>query len=211
MEPERKQETSLAVAILAGGASRRMGRDKASLPVDGGTLLERTAHIATEALPLASLMVVGREQPDGWAAMNAVFLPDPPERQGEGPLGGILTALEAVEERGISAILAVACDMPRLTPDALRWLANAAENATAEHGLVTLAEDGQPEPLFAVYRIAALPHLRACLSEGERSPRRAIARGDFARLTPPPDVVAALANVNTPEEWAAAVRASKPS
>jgi molybdopterin-guanine dinucleotide biosynthesis protein A len=201
--------TAFAVAILAGGASRRMGRDKALLPVaGGGTLLERLGYVAAGITP-AAIFIVGRERPKEWGGPEAIFLPDPVERQGEGPLGGIATALEAAEARGIPGILAIACDMPRVTTETLDWLATEAEGSREEHGASTVGEDGGPEPLFTVYRIAALPHLRACLAEGERSPRRAIKRGQFALLVPPPEVAASLANVNTPEDWAAVQEAKR--
>lgn len=180
-----------------------MGRDKASLPVTGGgTLLEQLGRVAAGISP-ATIFVVGRGRPEGWDGPESVFLPDPSERQGGGPLGGILTALEVAEAHGIPGVLTLACDMPCLTMEALDWLASVAAVSAEEHGASTLGEDGGPEPLFTVYQLAALPYLRTCLAEGERSPRRAIKRGRFSLLTPPPEVAGALANVNTPEEWAA--------
>ena len=106
--------TQLA-ALFAGGASRRMGLDKAVLTVGGETLLARTSRLAKDAG--LSVVVVGRARPDDWTLDTAAFLPD--DVPGLGPLGALTTLLRRVSE----PVLALACDLPRLDADALRWLA----------------------------------------------------------------------------------------
>jgi Molybdopterin-guanine dinucleotide biosynthesis protein A len=192
------------VAVLAGGASRRMGQDKARLILeDGRTLLGRTAHVAREA-GADRVLVIGRVRPADWDGPDAAeFVPDPSERTGEGPLDGIATALEAAAG---AAVLVVPCDLPRLSSEALRWLQGEAVAAgEAADGAVTVSADGGASPLFAVYRAAFLPRVRACLGAGERSVRRCIERGDFARLAVPEPLRAALADADTPEQFAAAL------
>ncbi len=196
-----------AVAILAGGESRRMGRDKAALTLHGGTLLGRAARAAIDA-GAAAVLVIGRERPAGWDGPDeVVFVRDPAGRARQGPLAGIVTALEETHRRSIPAVIAVACDMPWLGADALRWLQGVDPD---EHGTVALGGDGALEPLFALYRIAALPLLSGCLEAGARSPRRCLARGRFAHPPVPARLLPALEDVDTPEDLDRARRRNSP-
>lgn len=185
----------VTVAILAGGESRRMGTDKALLPLAGEALLVRTARIAASAG--FTVIVAGRDiVPPGWPYPSVRFVPD--ITPGIGPLGGLQTALETTT----GAVLAVACDMPRLSADALRWLTDTAMRYPANDG-VAVRNEGQIEPLFTLYRPACLPHLHALMTTGRRSLQALIRTANFALVDAPPAVAGALANVNTPEEWAA--------
>jgi len=177
-------------ALFAGGASRRMGTDKAALTVGGETLLARTARLAEDAG--LTVWVVGRARPGDWTRDTGTFLLD--DVPGLGPLGALTTLLRRVSE----PILALACDLPRLDAEALHWLA---AQTPGPHGLAALV-DGDPEPLFSVYAPACLPLAEARLAEGRRSLRGLMEAGDFARADAPDWVAARLVNVNTPEEWA---------
>ena len=183
------------IAILAGGQSRRMGTDKAVLEIGGLSLLERAARLAlAAALPV---VVVGRECPNGWPLPAVPFLPD--AVPGRGPLGGLHTALGYHVRAAL--VLALACDLPRLTADALAWLLAQATAQSGPHGLAVL-HDGQWEPLFSVYDPACLPLIEGLLESGRLSLHGLIEAGDFGRLEAPDWVAAQLANINTPEEWA---------
>lgn len=92
-------------AVLCGGASRRMGRDKALVPVDGVALARRVAD-ALVAGGCTSVLAVGGDGP-ALAALGLVPVPD--RWPGEGPLGGLATALAAVGE-GDRLVLAP-CDL----------------------------------------------------------------------------------------------------
>ena len=181
------------IAILAGGQSRRMGTDKAVLEIGGLSLLERAARLAlAAALPV---VVVGRECPNGWPLPAVPFLPD--AVPGRGPLGGLHTALHHVG----GPVLALACDLPRLTADALAWLLAQATAQSGPHGLAVL-HDGQWEPLFSVYDPDCLPLIESRLAAGRLALHGLIEAGDFGRLEAPDWVAAQLANINTPDEWA---------
>jgi len=183
----------MTVAILAGGESRRMGTDKAMLRFDGVTLLERVARTALSAgLPV---LVAGRERPDGWRSPDVDFALD--AAPGRGPLGGLQTALC----RTGGPVLAVACDMPLLTPDALCWLRDQAAAGTEKHGQAVL-HDGQWEPLFSVYSPPCLPLIESRLAAGRLSLHGLIKAGEFARTDAPGWVASQLINVNTPEDLA---------
>jgi molybdopterin-guanine dinucleotide biosynthesis protein A len=185
------------IAILAGGQSHRMGTDKAALEIGGRTLLERAAHTALAAS--RPTVVIGRERPDGWPLPTVTFLPD--AAPGRGPLGGLHTALCHAN----APVLALACDLPLLTADALNWLLMQASAQSRPHGLAVL-HDGQWEPLFSVYNPACLPLIESRLAEGRLSLHGLIEAGDFGRVEAPDWVAAQLANINTPEEWARVTR-----
>ncbi len=178
------------VAVLAGGISSRMGTDKAQLMLVGETLLSRTvrlARVATGETPV----VVGRTTPGA----DAVYLPD--DEAGHGPVGGLLTALRYAGGR---SVLAVSCDLPAITDEAFAWLL---AQGVGRYGVV--AQNGEQwEPLFAVYTVAAIPLIEANIAAGKRSLHALIGAGGdgFAFAAAPPFVVAALRNVNTPQEWA---------
>ena len=171
-----------------------MGTDKAVLRLGGGTLLERTVQAALDAgLPA---LVVGRARPSVWT-LPAEFAED--GVPGLGPLGGLQTALQTVQ----SPVLALACDLPLLTTEALRWLRAQAERQAgqeSEHGLVVV-NGGKWEPLFSVYRPECLPLIEARLAQERRSLHGLIDAGQFAVAEAPAWVAAQLVNVNTPQEW----------
>jgi molybdopterin-guanine dinucleotide biosynthesis protein A len=177
-----------AVAIMAGGQSRRMGRDKAELELGGQTLLERAidaAHTVSD-----TVLVIGRTG----SRDDVRWLED--DEPGLGPIGGLKTALGHL---GRPAVL-VACDMPLLDAEAMRWLIDEFERDAGEHGLAA-TRDGQLEPLFSVYTPAVLPLVDAQIEKGRRSLRRLIEAGEFGRVEAPADVASKLVNVNTPEEF----------
>ena len=182
----------LTAAILAGGASRRMGRDKAKLEVDGLPLLERTAARAmTAGLPV---LIVGRPHPAGWPLDAVQFVED--AQPGRGPLGGLHTALILAE----GPVLALACDMPRLSADALRWLMTECRSERAgEYGLIII-NSGQWEPLFSVYTPRCLALIEERMSEGRLSLHGLIEAGHFGMAEAPAWIEPLLFNVNTPEE-----------
>ena len=199
----------LAAAIFAGGQSRRMGTDKAALRLGESTLLEQTAQMALDAaLPV---LIVGRARPHNWL-LSTAFAED--SIPGLGPLGGLQTALQTTQ----SPVLALACDLPLLTTEALRWLRMQPEEWQAgqgsqigqgkPHGLIVVNE-GRWEPLFSVYRPECLPLIEARLAAGRRSLHGLIEAGQFAFVPAPDWLSAQLVNVNTPEDWQAVEQQSK--
>ena len=178
-------------ALLIGGASSRMGRDKARLPLGGEplatTLAHRLAHVCAEVL------LVGGEPP---AEAPGCPVPDP-----AGPrcaLRGIVAALAAAET---PRVLVLATDMPAVDVPLLLALA-----ALPEADAV-LPRTDRPEPLCAIYRREpVLARARTRLAQGELTLRGLLEEGDVTWLEGD-DLAAvggaaALANVNTPDEWA---------
>lgn len=181
-----------SIAIVAGGESRRMGRDKALLMFGGEPMLQRTARLA--AGTGREVVVAGREAPPGWELDDVIFIPD--ERRAEGPLGGLVAALRHLGR----PVLLIPCDLPLLATDALLWLLDRSEERPLRDGLVAL-NAGRPEPLFSVYAPSVLPHAIRLLKEGRRSMQELYRAGSFEMMELPEEIAPLLRNVNTPEEW----------
>lgn len=155
--------TSVAGAVLAGGASTRMGRPKAFIEVDGRTLLDRAVAALTDAA-VDPIIVVGGDQGAIEAAGHR-FVPD--EYPGEGPLGGIISALGAVDT---DLVVVLACDLLAASPVAVtRLLASLGEGDVA----VPVVE-GRAQWLHAAWRRSAEFSLRTAFGGGERAPRCAL-------------------------------------
>ena len=116
MTDVRNRWTTVVGAVLAGGQSRRMGRDKAMLDWDGRSLLMRAVKVL-ESVFDEVLVVAPRDR--GYEDLGVQVVPD--IRPGLGPLGGLHTAL--VHGRG-KPLFILACDMPHVTDDLVRWVRN---------------------------------------------------------------------------------------
>jgi molybdopterin-guanine dinucleotide biosynthesis protein A len=177
-------------AVLAGGRSRRMGRDKALLEVGGRPL----AVVVADALRGAGaepVFAVGGDAP-GLGRWGLPVLPD--DHPGEGPLGGVLTALR----RSAAPVVAVlACDMPGARPEAVAAVVGAlAAHPAAAVALPVVA--GRRALVHAAWRVAAEPTLAAAYAAGERSLAGAVDRLAVVEVE---DVdAAALADVDVPDD-----------
>ena len=139
--------------VLAGGGSRRMGRDKALLQVAGRPLLELAAEKLSAVCAEVLVADAGRAYPATGEA-QVVSVPDGP---GAGPAAGILGAAQA---RPDQPLLVLACDLPNMTGELLAHIAQ-------EPGdWVVPDRGGQLEPLVALYRPAALAALARRVQAG---------------------------------------------
>lgn len=181
---------------VAGGDSRRMGRDKALLPWGRATLLdhavERLSAVCGEVRILSGtrLRYAERGLPvlvDAWP--------------GAGPLGGLLAGLESLageEQPG----LCLAVDVPQVPVALLAHLLSAAPGWDA---VVPVTAAGA-EPLCALYRAGCRQAIRERLAAGERRmdcfwPDVRVRRLDQGELRPFGDPAALFVNVNTPEAY----------
>jgi molybdopterin-guanine dinucleotide biosynthesis protein A len=186
--------------ILVGGASRRMGQDKAQLRLGTETLLERIAGQLSAVT--SSVTLVGSSQAHAGHALPTV--PDVYERWGA--LGGIHAALSAANTEWA---LVVACDLPFVTRELfVRLQEIMAESLDA---IVPVQPDGRLQPLCALYRRTCVPTIEGLISEGEHTPRallRAV-RSDyllFRNLSDLPGAENLFLNLNTPEDFERAAR-----
>lgn len=148
----------MPAAILAGGASRRMGRSKARLPWGVGNLLE----FQTERLSklFSQVFVVLKTPPDYAIGPAAVLLDRSPE---VAAIHGLLRVLEEVEDRAF----VMAVDLPALPADVMREIARRGLRTEA---LALVPEaDGRLQPLAAVWRRAVAPTAADRIARGELS------------------------------------------
>ena len=172
----------MGVVILAGGASSRMGRDKARLSLDGRSLL---AHVRAAARSLDYPVRIIRRDRIGRC----------------GPLGGIYTALRSSRS---GAELFLACDMPFISPGLLRRIARSLRVRDQASFAVVGRRTGFP----FVIRSEAAPIVKRQILRGQLSVH-ALARVLKARrIMARPAEKQSLFNINTPEEFAAATQRS---
>jgi molybdopterin-guanine dinucleotide biosynthesis protein A len=178
--------------VLVGGRSSRMGRDKARLPYRGGALAEWVARQVELAAQSATLVGTPVGTPD----LGGI----PDLYPGEGPLGGILTALHhSLHHTGADWNLIVACDMPEVSAAFLQRLLAAAEASGAD-ALLPAGPSGKLEPLCAVYHRRALAPMELHFTRGVRKVTAALTGVPTVCLSVPE--LAPFQNVNTPEDWA---------
>ncbi|MFA7249680.1 MAG: molybdenum cofactor guanylyltransferase [Dehalococcoidia bacterium] len=189
--------------VLAGGRSRRMGRDKASLVLDGETLLQRTVRaLSAVATEVVVVRAPGAALPPVVAPCPVVDVEDPVE--GEGPLVGIAAGLEAAHA---PLAIVVGVDMPFLQPALLRLLA---ERVRGGARWVLPIAGHRPQPLCSAFARDALETLRAHIAAGDRAPMAVAADLGMVRLEPEawraadPEGLSFM-DVDTPEDFAAAL------
>jgi len=173
----------LAGYIMAGGTSSRFGRDKALVEIDGKPMLARMIELMRGLTTRVKTVGPAKKYAEFGVEMVADRWP------GEGPLGGIITALldavsapaqrEARRQPGVTSLprasrgqellgwcLIVSCDMPFLTSDWLTYLAERAAKSSAQAVLPWSAQGA--EPLCACYRTDAAGPLQAAFETGVR-------------------------------------------
>lgn len=196
--------SDVAAYLLAGGASRRMGADKALLELGGVPMAVRTARLV-EPLVAAVTLVGPLER------YSPLGLPAIPDREpGLGPLGGIATAL-ADTRRDWNLVLA--CDLPYLTAAWLAHLIARARESGADALLPHSEAAGMllPEPLCAMYHRRCLPAMDAALERGVRKVTDGLA-GLRIETIPPAEWKAfdssgrLFKNMNSPEDFRRAER-----
>jgi molybdopterin-guanine dinucleotide biosynthesis protein A len=157
-------------AVLVGGASSRMGIDKATLEVDGVAMGARVAA-ALGAAGCAPVVAVGGPVSRGDQLGLEVVVDRWP---GEGPLGAIITVLERAAADGVDAVAIAACDLPWLDAATLGSLVERYRLDPTSVDVV-VARASHLEPLCAVWACVAAPALRHRFDAGERAVHRALA------------------------------------
>ena len=170
-----------------------MGRDKALLPWRAKPLVEHIAQNVKNAT--GSVTLVG--SPERYQAFDLPSIDD--FYHGRGPLGGLEAALGSTRAGALN--LVVACDLPDLAVVSTPILSQLLAESERTGSLCVATEDvsGQIHPLCAVYRPDCLTIIRQCLREGNQRMTDLLTRLKAATWKLPH----LLANVNTPEEWAA--------
>lgn len=180
--------------ILVGGKSRRMGRDKAFLEVDGKPFFERVLEVFRESF--AQVVLVG-DREERFAGYG---LPVVPDIYPGSALGGLYSGLH---HAATEYVFVSSCDLPFPNREILRYLCSLRNGYDA---VVPTNADGY-EPLFALYAKSCLGPIRALLDSGDfcayayypQVRVRYVAYEELARFDRDGR---AFLNINTPEEFA---------
>jgi molybdenum cofactor guanylyltransferase len=199
----------LGAVVLCGGQSRRMGRPKAWLPFAGAALLQRVVRrIGEAAWPIAVVAAPGQEVPP--LPEGVLLVRD--EVSERGPLQGIAAGLTALAPHVARAYVS-STDVPFVAPAFVRRLADLQAGG---YDIAVPRADGHYHPLGAVYACSARGDVAALLAQDRLRPfflfermrtlvaERELLLADPALLLADPEL-RSLRNINTPEEYAAAL------
>jgi len=202
MEDRRLKITGV---LLTGGESRRMGRNKALLEIDGKSLIERNLEVLSHVC--SEVLISSREealyQGYGYPIITDVVI-------GKGPLGGLYAVLQKAR---YEQLFLVGCDMPFLQEEAIRIMFAQMEDYDA----VVLDVHQKLHPLHAFYhkRIMGLveekmrnDQLR--ITEVLKECNTKILLAEEMNLTNKKLVEDSVWNVNTPDEWKKALKKINP-
>ena len=186
---------AFAAALIAGGQSTRMGRDKAWLNWQGYPLWQVQLGKLAELSP--ALLIIACREEQRLIADGTVLVADPPGN--EGPLPALARCLE----RAQLPVLALAVDMPRVSVPMLREILRQGNGTGC--GAVFRSAHGY-EPLCALYPLEVLPLLRESLAQDNRRMQAFVQRAVDAgllRVIPLSNEQEALCfNLNSPADLA---------
>lgn len=185
----------VSIAILAGGQSKRMGRDKAFLDVGGKRVIERVVDCVQ---PLTDDLFIGTNSPEKYSEFGLRAVTD--VYPNKAALGGLFSAIQAAKHQHV---LVVACDMPFLNGDLLRYLISLSNSADV---IAPMIDPHQPETLHAVYSKACLLPIESRLLQNqlriigffEEVSVRFVERSEIEKIDPQ---LYSFINMNTPQEW----------
>lgn len=179
-------DQKFTVAILIGGDSSRMGADKATLQIEGVAMAERVSN-AAHAAGASEVLLVGGPQKRA-SALTGTWKKD--SFPGEGPLGGVITALKAATH---DAVVVLSCDMPFITPAVIASLVPPLTEAQA-----TVGRTDRLNWMCAAWsKSECLPSLQSVWKRNERAIHRAAVLLDVVEVPVP---AVAVRNFNTPED-----------
>ncbi len=190
-------------AVLCGGRSSRMGRPKAWLPFGAEVMLPRVVRLLGKAVyPVVVVAAPGQDVPP--LPQNIAIVRD--DKEGRGPLQGLAAGLNALRGQ-VDAIYLSSCDAPFLRPAFVRRLIDLMEDAM----ICVPHVGGYHHSLAAVYRLKVADAVARLLAEDRlRSlflisavPTRIVEAAELADVDP---MFESLRNLNTPEEYEAALR-----
>ena len=195
MNNARNPDENLTVAIIAGGKSRRMGRDKAFVELAGKALIERVIERSANLGQAETILITN--SPADYQHLNLPMYQDVlPEK---GSLGGIYTALLQAQ---CPDVLVLACDMPFVNAGLLGFMA---EQIADDIDIVVPRVDGYPQGLHAIYKQTCIEPIAQQLAADrlkiirfyDKMRVRYLDEAEYAAFDPQG---LSFANLNTPEE-----------
>lgn len=186
---------TVAGIILAGGRSRRMGQDKAALEFDGVTMLTRIADKISQRC--SPVLVAAPASSQAYRELSSEsdlqWVTD--EKEGSGPLGGLVAALHVAAAAGADVAFVCATDMPLIEGGLVDELLAGLTESTD----VVIAHDAQRDhPMAGVYRTRAVDGLQALVDAGELRMGAAVEAVQTRRVSVSDENW--LTNVNAPED-----------
>ena len=176
-------------AVLAGGRSRRMGRTKALIEIDGVAMADRVLT-ALRSVGADPVVVYGGDGAE-LAELSAPVVPD--AFPGRGPVGGVLGVLEHLGDE-VDSVLVLPCDVAMIDRTTLAPIVAA---ATGRPGHIAVARTDRIEPMVAIWPTAVRTRIAELFDSGERALHRIIEQLDHTDV----DVDArGLVNFNTPDD-----------
>ncbi len=172
-----------SVAILIGGDSSRMGKDKATFEVDGVAMANRVA-LAARSAGADEVLLIGGTQARA-KKLNGSWKKD--AYPGEGPLGGVITALKSAQH---DSVVVLSCDMPFITDSVISSLVRGLNDAQASVGRT----DRLNWLCAAWSKDECLGTLQTVWKRNERAVHRAAVLLDVAEIPVP---AVAVRNINT--------------
>jgi len=190
--------------VLCGGQSSRMGTPKAWLPFGGELMLPRIVRVLREAVdPVVVVAARGQDVPPLPEEVRVVR----DREDGRGPLAGLAAGLEALQGAAGAAYLS-SCDAPFLSSAFVKRVIDSLDDASIAIPRI----DGIPQPLAASYSLDLLPAVERLLTAG-RSRLIDLLESERVRYLAAAELdgVESLRNVNTQDEYEAALREAHPS
>src|SRR5215831_9495878 len=166
---------SMPAALLAGGASRRMGRPKALLRFGSGTLLHH--QLTKLSVLFDETFLVVKDPPDAATGKARLLLDATPK---QGAIYGLIRTLEEIPDR----VFVMAIDLPLMAPDLIRAIAE--RGAATEAPALIPESGGRLQPLAAVWRRSALSAARQQVTRGDLS-LHGLAEAVHAEILPEKD------------------------
>ena len=190
--------------VLAGGASSRMGKNKAHLKLGGKTFLERAA-LSLSAIKPRRIFLVGNFTNENKAA-DIEILPDVFKSGTPASIIGLHTALFHAETEWIAVL---ACDLPFASSSLFKRLTEFVQDEF--EAIVPLQKDERAQPLCALYRKTCLSRVEAALASNEWSLKKLLEKLEtrfvrFEEIRDLPNAENFFFNVNTPADLARAVQ-----
>ena len=191
----RNGSVKISAAIMAGGKSVRMGRDKAFLKIGALTAVEFQLQ---RLRPLFEEIILSTNTPEKFTALDIPAIPD--LIPGRGPLGGIYTALSSVKN---PYLFAIACDMPCVSPVLIQYMRERCEG----YDVVVPETERGLEPLHAIYSVNCVPAIKRQLETAgggrvigffPEVKVRVVTKEEIAGVEGGAD---AFLNFNTPEDY----------
>jgi molybdopterin-guanine dinucleotide biosynthesis protein A len=194
---------SVGGIVLCGGQSKRMGQSKAWLPIAGEFMLSRVVRLLGQAVqPIVVVAALQQEVPP--LPADVAIVRD--KKRDRGPLEGLTAGLTYLTGK-VDTVYLSSCDVPFLVPAFVRRLIE----LLGDYSICVPQVDGRHHPLAAVYRLEVVDAVHRLLAENRLRPvflfenvaTRVVGKSELADVDP---TLQSLRNVNTPEEYQAAVR-----